>query len=217
MSNYSLELKELTKYYAKEVAINNLSINFDKAEAVIVSGSNGAGKSTLLAMLAGLIRPDSGVLTYFSNYSFAAGSGAFPKDLPAKIAYLGQKANLYLNLSVLENLELIAACKKVNTADLWKLIECLVLKDFLSKKLIECSQGVQKKAAIARALLGEAELFLLDEPYANLDRASCDRLSELLFQLNQLGKTVILVSHLDGPAKDFAERELVLEKGKLLN
>lgn len=212
-----IEIRNVSKYYGKEVAINGLSLDFKKGEAAIISGSNGAGKSTLLAILAGLIRPDVGVVNYFSIDNFSAESGSFPRQLSSKIAYLGQKVNLYLNLTLKENLDLIASCKQVNNSQLPELIESLQLQAFLSKKLVECSQGVQKKAAIARALVGEPELFLLDEPYANLDRMSCDRLSELLFHLNQQGKIIILVTHLDGPRKDFVKRQLVLEKGKLLN
>lgn len=212
-----IEIRDLSKYYGKEVAISSLSLDFKKGEACIISGSNGAGKSTLLAILAGLIRPDAGLVRYFSSDNFSAESGSFSRQLSSRIAYQGQKVNLYLNLTLKENLELIARCKKVKNSQLGELIENMQLQAFLSKKLVECSQGVQKKAAIARALLGKAELFLLDEPYANLDRASSDRLSELLLQLNQQGKTIILVTHLDGPEKDFVKRQLVLEKGKLLN
>ncbi len=212
-----IEIRDLTKYYGKEVVINSLSLDLKKGEIVIISGSNGAGKSTLLAILAGLIRPNTGSVRYFSNYDFSAESGSFSRQLSSRIAYLGQKVNLYLNLTLKENLELIARCQKIENSQLRELIETLQLQAFLLKKLVECSQGVQKKAAIARALLGEAELLLLDEPYANLDRTSCDRLSELLSRLNKQGKTIILVTHPDGSAKDFVKRQLVLEKGKLLN
>lgn len=217
MSSYSLELQNVSKYYAREVAINNLSFSLQKSEAVIVSGANGAGKSTLLAIIAGLIRPDAGVVKYFSTDHFSAISGNFSRQLCSRIAYQGQKVNLYFNLTLKENLELISACKKVETSKLWELIESLQLKDFLSKKLIACSQGVQKKAAIIRALLGDPELLLLDEPYANLDRDSIELISALFFKFIQQGKTVVLVTHQEGPAKELIQRRLVLEKGRLLN
>lgn len=216
MNNYCIEVKNLSKYFGKEVVLRELNLNLKLGEALLITGANGVGKSTFLGILAGVLKANAGDAKYFSKYHLDMERDSFSRELIKKIAYQGQKSNLYSNLTIEENLELIAVCKKANFSDIEELLSQFNLNSFKKKKLQECSQGVQKKATIIRAFLGSPELILLDEPFANLDRDSVLTLKQILKVFKQQGKSIVVLSHDEEKEDNLFDAKLKLEKGKLI-
>lgn len=174
-------------------------------------GPNGSGKSTLLRVVAGLLRPSQGQVSI-------AGSPMTMKDeqLRGRVGYVGHRSGLYGRLSVMENLQLFGRLHGVDPARAEVVVEQLGLQDRRETPASELSAGFRRRAAVARALLHEPEVLLLDEPYANLDDEAAAMVTEAVTRWREPGRVALIATHGAKKVKAYADGALILQHGRLI-
>ena len=192
-----LQTQNLCKYFRKQKAVNNVSLNIEKGQIYGLLGPNGAGKSTTLKMLTGMMKPTAGKI-YFD------GKLLDRKDL-SKIGALIENPPIYENLSARENLKVrqLLLGTDENRIDTGK------------KKAGQFSLGMKQRLGIAMALLGEPELLILDEPTNGLDPIGIEELRELIRSFPEQGITVILSSHILSEVQLLADKVGIISGGIL--
>jgi ABC-type multidrug transport system ATPase subunit len=176
-------VKNLSKYFNSFCVFENLNIEINQGEIFGVFGKNGSGKTTLLKILAGIIEPTSGKIEIVGWNN-------------VKNLFVGHEPNLYKYLSVKENLELWARLwgKKIRENDIKKALEFFEIERFLNYKIFELSQGTRRKVSFSKFLLIEPQIFIVDEPFSNIDDKGKEKLAELFLKAKSEGKTVIFSS-----------------------
>ena len=207
----AVEAIGVVKDYGPVRALDGVDLALAAGELVLLRGANGAGKSTLLRVLGALTRPTRGSVRVQGRDPFAS-RGA---DVRARVGFLGPQAALYGELSVAENLRFAARLRGVAHAELGALAEQLSLGTVLERRARTLSQGFRRRVGLARALLGDPALLLLDEPWNGLDSASAERLSRLLAELRDRGTAVLVSSHAAATELPKFDRELGLARGRL--
>jgi heme exporter protein A len=184
----AIVLDALERRYGERTALHGVTVTVPAGATLAVFGSNGAGKTTLLRILAGLLRPHAGSASVLGNQ--------LPRDAwktRAQVGYVAHDTLLYRDLSVEENLRFHARLHKAPQARVAELIEAVGLKGRASDPVKELSKGMTQRAAVARALLHDPQVLLLDEPRANLDPAAADHLEPLIGRASK--RTRVIVSH----------------------
>ena len=215
-----LETRDLKKQYGTgETAVHALAgvnLSVENGEFVAVVGTSGSGKSTLLHMLGGLDRATSGKVYVDGKDIFALKDEELTIFHRRKIGFVFQSFNLVPVLSVYENIVLPLQLdgKTVDNAFIGEIAEALGLKEKLNVLPNQLSGGQQQRVAIARALAAKPAILLADEPTGNLDEKNKELVFSLLQQLNQQGKTILMVTH-DLLLAKRCQRWLWLENGVL--
>ena len=194
----AIELDGLERRYGERVALAGVSLTLARGATLAVLGSNGAGKSTLLRVLATLLRPHGGTVRVLGE--------TLPGEawrVRGQIGYLGHEPLLYRDLSARENLTLHARLHRVAPARVGELLDAVGLAARADDPVHTYSRGMVQRCAVARAVLHDPPLVLLDEPRANLDPAAGAVVEPLL-----AGRTRVLTSH--DPAGGLAEADVVL-------
>jgi ABC-type multidrug transport system ATPase subunit len=194
----AIELDGLTRAYGERVALANVSLALEEGRTLVVFGPNGAGKSTLLRVLATLLRPTEGVARVLGR--------ELPREswaVRGRIGFLGHEPLLYRELTGRENLSFHARLFGVGLERVDELLAVLQLERRADDPVRTLSRGTVQRMAVARAVLHDPELLLLDEPRANLDPAASDLVAPLLS-----GRTRVVTSH--DPAGGLAEADLAL-------
>src|SRR6201999_1865519 len=179
----------------------------------VLLGENGAGKSTLLRILAGLLEPTLGTARIFAN-----GNAEKIAGLRARIGYMSHAPMLYDELSATENLRCFAGlyrtCACLTPAEA---LQAVGLDPALTRPVGQFSQGMRQRASLARVLLPQPELLLLDEPFSNMDAASAGKMVALLGSLRTAGRTGGLTTHKRALAEPLADYFLTMEAGQLVS
>lgn len=175
-------------------------------------GPNGSGKSTLLRVLAGLHRPAGGTVTWDGVPITASDEG-----FRARVGYAGHDSGLYDRLSVLENLELFGALHGVGPARVDTMLELTGLQDRRGSPVGELSAGLKRRAAVARALVHEPQLLLLDEPYANLDDDGAATVTEAVKAWRGPGRYGLIATHGAKRVKSFSDAAIILQHGRIVS
>lgn len=209
-----IELKQVTKRYADLTAVDALDLQVHEGEIIGVIGHNGAGKSTTLKMIAGLITPTSGSVRV-SGHDMVKDSTVAKRQ----IGYLPEESPLYENLTAREYLlffsELYNLPKSKAQARIDELLGSLHL--FEQNKLTgEFSKGMRRKVAIARALLHDPNVLILDEPSSGLDPLTSFFIINYLKSLRQQGKTILLSAHNLFHVEYICDRVAIIKNGKLV-
>src|SRR5215216_4453146 len=184
----AIELDGLERRYGERVALSGVSVRVEPGQTLAVLGGNGAGKTTLLRVLAGLLRPHGG--------SARVLGATLPDErwkLPAQVGYVGHDPLLYRELTGRENLYYHAALHGVPHARIGAVLPDLAIEDRADEPVRDLSRGLVQRFAIARALLHDPPLLLLDEPRANLDPKAAELLEPLIGR--DSGRTRVLVTH----------------------
>jgi heme exporter protein A len=197
----AIELERLERRYGERVALAGVSVRVEEGQTLAVLGGNGAGKTTLLRVLAGLLRPNGG-----SARVLGADLPGERWKLPSEVGYLGHEPLLYRELSGRENLRYHAQLHRLAPARVEELLGAVGMEDRADDPVRDLSKGLIQRLAVARAVLHEPALLLLDEPRANLDPAAVDLLEPLIGRAS--GRTRVLVSH--DVAGALAEADVVL-------
>jgi heme ABC exporter ATP-binding subunit CcmA len=194
----------LTHWFGRELALEGVDLVVDTGEHMAVLGDNGAGKTTLLRILATALRPTAGQLQ-------VAGLDAYreKRRLRHHIGYLAHAPGLYPVLSAVENLEFFCDLRAVPRTRVGETLEAVGLTSVADRRADQLSRGMQQRLAIARAILHEPRLLILDEPDASLGEDAADVLARVMD-----GKTVILATHDRALANRLCPRTLELRHGR---
>ncbi|MCC6641813.1 MAG: ABC transporter ATP-binding protein [Deltaproteobacteria bacterium] len=208
----AVRARGLGKRFGPVVALDAVDLDVPAGATLAVLGPNGAGKSTLLRLLAGLARPSLGSLCV----------GSQRESRPAargRVGYVGHATFLYPALSARENL--VFAARLYGVADpaarAGALLAANGLTSVADRRAGSFSRGMAQRLAIARGLVHDPAVVLLDEPFAGLDRTSAARLADALRRLHAEGRTLVLVTHELGVASALADLAIVLERGRIVH
>lgn len=194
-----IELTDVTKKFGSKVIFEHFDMTIQKGEMIAVVGPSGAGKSTLLNILGLIDAVDSGEYHFEDKVNVKPNSALAQKIIQMKISYLFQNFALVEEATVAENL--LLALKYVHQTKVAKqnliaaALQKVGLGNSLHNKIYELSGGQQQRVAIARAVVKPSELVLADEPTGSLDDQNRDEIIKLLGELNDAGKTVVIVTH----------------------
>lgn len=209
----AIELTRISRVYGNFAALRNVSLSIPAGASVVILGENGAGKSTLLRLIAGLASPTHGTLSVF---------GETPRDQSHRLAYMSHETMLYDELTGVENLRYYASLLPSGLTPEQALHE-VGLDPALPRRVGEYSQGMKQRASLARVLLTQPDLLLLDEPFSNLDVASAAHMVELLLHYVKTqsttgrGRTLLLTTHQAELARPLADTTLTLHRGEVVS
>ena len=204
-----IKLTEINKIYRtneiETVALENVNLEVEKGEFLSIMGPSGCGKSTLLNIIGLLDAPTSGIIEIGGTRT----DGMKDKQLAAfrnkKLGFVFQSFHLINSLNVLDNVELPLLYRKVSAKERRHLAEEVLAKVGLSHRMrhmpTQLSGGQCQRVAIARAIIGNPEIILADEPTGNLDSKSTIEIMNILKDLHESGRTVIIITHDDEIAK----------------
>jgi heme exporter protein A len=204
----ALAVRRLTKRFGRSTALREVDLEIERGRRHVLFGRNGAGKSTLLAVAATLLRPTSGEVFYDGLASDDVGD-----EIRRRIGLVAHQSLLYPDLTAFENLEfyrrLYGSAQSADEALLWADLDLRRQSPVRS-----LSRGMVQRLALARALLHQPSLLLLDEPYTGLDEAAAERLTRRLRELDP-GTTVLLATHDVERGVAIADRISVMEAGRI--
>ena len=207
MSAAIATVEDVSKLYGRFAALRHVSATLEPARCYLLLGENGAGKSTLLRVLAGLLQPTLGTVRVLNQS---------PTEARGRIGYMSHAAMLYDELTAQENLEYTAKLYPEQTclsAD--QALRMVGLDPALARPVGQYSQGMRQRTSLARVLLSQPELLLLDEPFSNVDRSSAERMLALLTELRTTGRTIVLTTHQRELAEPMADVVLTMQGGAL--
>lgn len=206
-----IRILRLVKRYHHQPVLDHLTFNLAKSEFCVLVGANGAGKTTLLRILASLNRPDAGKI--WVDNTLMPGS----PQIRRLFGYVGHQTMFYQDLNAVENLSHYARLYHLENSK--KLIieglRSAGLEKYQSKPVRTFSRGMQQRLSIARALLHEPSILLLDEPHTGLDHESALRFDRLLSDLNQRGCTILMAAHQPQRLLPIATHLAWLNEGKI--
>lgn len=202
----------LTRRFGSTLALDGLSFTMAQGQIIGLLGRNGAGKSTLLRIIAGLSRPSAGEVIFDGT-----GAGGVAREDGPRLAYLGHATFVYPGLSALENLQFWARAHglRPSRAELLALLEHVGLAAHAEERAGVFSRGMAQRLNLARVLLLDADLVLLDEPGTGLDVNSMALVRREMLAARERGACVIVVSHDLAGDSPLADRLLLLENRRL--
>jgi heme ABC exporter ATP-binding subunit CcmA len=195
-----IAVKSLIKQFGRFAALRGVTAEFSSGKLYAILGDNGAGKTTLLRALAGLNRPTSGEITILGSSKF--------QEICGQVGYMAHPSLLYDEMSGMENLKYFAQLYGIeNRARCQEAMRAVGLDPDLWRPVGQYSQGMKQRMSLARALLNDPKILLLDEPFSNVDLNSASAMVRLLTRFRDQGKTIFVVTHqaslLDGAADEF--------------
>ena len=203
----ALELEGLARHYGEREALSDVSLSLAEGQTLVVFGANGAGKTTLLRVLATLLRPHAGDISVLGH--------KLPEEawaIRGHVGLLGHEPLLYRELTARENLRFHARLHGVGEERVSETLEAIAMQARANEPLRTLSRGMVQRVAVARAVLHDPQLLLLDEPHSNLDPAAVELVAPLIgagAQTQQGGlRTRVICSH--DPGGGLAEADLVL-------
>lgn len=207
-----VEFKNVSRYFKEVEALSDISFKIRLGEILGCIGPNGAGKTTIIRLMLGLLKPTEGSVTVFGSSPYLNGKvrekTGFMMDSPSLI----QSATTTANLRYFCSLYGIPS----NFDRVIKLLEQLKLLDVKSKRVDNLSFGNKQKISLARSLLHDPELLILDEPTTGLDPSSQTWFKNLLRELSREGKTIFLSSHHLEDVEELCSRIMLINKGKIV-
>jgi ABC-type multidrug transport system ATPase subunit len=195
----SITVSNVIKQFGRFAALRGVTAEFDAGRFHAILGDNGAGKTTLLRELAGLAHPTSGTISIF---------GETPQAACRNIGYMAHPSLLYDEMSGMENLRYFAGLYGIaGDGRCRDVIRSVRLDPELTRPVGQYSQGMRQRMSLARAILHDPKVLLLDEPFSNVDVHSAREMVDLLKSMRDAGKTIFVVTHqaalLDGVADEF--------------
>lgn len=209
-----LTIKNLTKKFENKTVFDHFNLTVEPGELVAITGPSGSGKSTLLNILGLIENFDQGDYLLFGEQNVKPNSKLAQQLIRDKISYLFQNFALIEEETVEANLLLavryLKADQKTKKATISSALQRVGLAGYEKSHIFELSGGQQQRVAVARAIIKPSELILADEPTGSLDLANRNEIMTLLKELNQQGKTIIVVTH-DQAVADQCQREVYLK------
>lgn len=217
-----LKVDKIEKYYGRgsslTKAIDNMSFEVEKGEFIAIMGASGSGKTTLLNVISTIDRVTSGNIYVGGRDITKLKGNELNKFRREELGFIFQDFNLLDTLTAYENISLALSIQNVNSkvieAKVKKVAEELDIKDVLNKYPYQMSGGQKQRVASARAIITEPKLVLADEPTGSLDSKSSKMLLEKFNYLDNLGATILMVTH-DAFTASYARRVIFIKDGKI--
>ncbi len=211
----TVAVKGLIKYYGDLKAVNNIDFEIAKGECFGFLGPNGAGKTTVMGIIYCFMPPSAGEVKVFGM-----DVNKNPGEIKARIGVMPQEDNLDPDFSVLENLIVYARYfdipKKESSKTAWELLDFVELRQKADVNIKDLSGGMKRRLLLARALVNNPELLILDEPTTGLDPHSRLSVWEKLRQLKSKGTTLILTTHYMEEAERLCDRVAIMDSGRIV-
>lgn len=202
-------LENLVKFFGRFAALRDISASFAARRLYVVVGDNGAGKSTLLRVVAGLMEPSQG--------SFSILGTKYVRDVAHRVGYMGHAPLLYDELSGMENLRYFAGLYGIQDQEVCRnAMRTVGLDPDLSRRIGQYSQGMRQRLSLARAVLHDPELILLDEPFSNVDVHSARDMAAVLGRVRDQGKTIFVVTHQAPLMEGVADEYVHMSAGQIV-
>ena len=203
-----LSIEDLRKNYGRVQALKGVSFSVPKGCVFGILGPNGSGKTTMLGIIMDILKPTSGTYKLFDEV---------PNETHRrKIGTFLETPNFYHYLSAQKNLEIAAAIKERGQNDIARVLEMVNLTQRKDSNFSTYSLGMKQRLAIASCLLGNPEVLILDEPTNGLDPVGIAEIRQLIKDLQQQGKTIIMASHLLDEVEKVCSHVAILKKGALM-
>jgi ABC-2 type transport system ATP-binding protein len=210
----AITVRNLTKFYGQEKAINDISFDVKTGEILGFLGPNGAGKTTTMKIITCYMPPNSGTVDV-DGYSIADHS----LEVRRKIGYLPEMNPLYLDMNVLDYLQYAAQLHGLDKArmrqQLGHMIEVCGLKDVRHKDIGEMSKGYRQRVGLAQAMIHDPDVLILDEPTSGLDPNQIVEIRNLIKQLGR-AKTVVLSTHILSEVQATCDRVIIVNEGSIV-
>lgn len=204
-----LKLENVSKKFVGKQAVDNISFEVDKPGVFGLLGTNGAGKTTTIRMLLGIIKKDTGEITW---------NGKHVERKSVNFGYLPEERGVYPKTKIYDQLMYFAKLKGMNKTDADKEIkkwaEVLKVQEYLQMQAEKLSKGNQQKIQFMTSIIHNPELIVLDEPFSGLDPVNTEILKNVIIDLVKQGKYIIMSSHQMASIEEFCTDILILNKGK---
>lgn len=195
-----ISIKSVTRQFGSLKAVDSVSLELTSGKIFILMGPNGAGKTTLLRMIAGIIKPTSGTITHGDA---------------ARIGVMMQESFLYRDLTPRENIEFYSRLHGVSSQKIDDVSKLLDLNNFFDHEVATLSHGQKQRVSLARALLGNPRILILDEPFLGLDTLSIGHLRDFLTSFRSNGGLAVIATHELDIVRGIADDLVLLEAGKV--
>lgn len=203
----------VTKQFGRFAALRGVTAEFSARKLYVILGDNGAGKTTLLRAIAGLSHSTRGKITVLGSENIQASR--------AQIGYMAHPSLLYDEMSGMENLRYFAELYRIPAGEVERrcrgAILSVKLDPDLERPVGQYSQGMRQRMSLARALVNDPELLLLDEPFSNVDARSAGEMAGLIAHARDRGKTVFVVTHQAAQLELYADEFIWMESGRIVN
>jgi ABC-type multidrug transport system ATPase subunit len=196
----AVSLRDVTKVFGRLAALRGITLELDSGKLYVLVGDNGAGKSTLLRIITGLAQPSSGRV-----------------EVNGTLGYMAHASMLYDELDGIENLRYFAALYNLPIENCAEAMQVVGLDPALSQFVRDYSQGMRQRLSLARAILNNPSVLLLDEPFSNVDARSTSQMAKLLRELRDSGKTIIVVTHQPAVLEGIADEFIRLDAGRVIS
>jgi len=202
------------KQFGRFAALRGVTVEFQPGRLYVILGDNGAGKTTLLRTIAGLAEPTRGTISVLGAKEI--------KSVCSQIGYMAHPSLLYDEMSGLENLRYFAGLyglgdEKSANQRCREVINAVRLDPDLERPIGQYSQGMRQRMSLARAVLNDPKLLLLDEPFSNADFRSAQDMAGLLARMRDQGRTLLVVTHQPGILESVADEFVWMDSGKIVD
>ncbi len=204
-----LKVEKVSKYYGEKLAVDNISFEMNEPGVFGLLGTNGAGKTTTIRMILGIIKKEAGKITW---------NGQKVERKNVNFGYLPEERGIYPKTKIIEQLMYFAELKGMKKQEAAKEIDYwlkrLKVEEYKELQAEKLSKGNQQKIQFITAILNNPELIVLDEPFSGLDPINTELLKEVIIELVQKGKYIIMSSHQMSSIEEFCKDVVIINKGK---
>ena len=209
-TNPIIAVTNLVKQFGRFAALRGVSASFEASRLYGILGDNGAGKTTLLRILAGLVPPTRGEISILGKKN--------PREVCREFGYMAHPSLLYDEMTGMENLRYFARLYGLeDEARCAQVIAAVGLDPALQRPVGQYSQGMRQRMSLARALLNDPRILLLDEPFSNVDIRSAREMVKLLGGMRDQGKTIFVVTHQASLLEGAADEFIWMDAGQIVN
>ncbi len=205
----AVEVKHIVKSYADKIVVDDLSFSVPQNEIFGLIGPNGAGKTTTIRMMMDIVKPDSGDITIFGEKLTEASKN--------RLGYLPEERGLYKKLTVMDSIIYLASLKGMDRPSARgkanKLLDQTGMLPHARKKIDELSRGMRQIIQFIVTIIHDPELVILDEPFSGLDPVNTELLKELVIDMRNQGKAVVLSTHQMNQVEELCDRILMINNG----
>jgi ABC-type multidrug transport system ATPase subunit len=207
--NPAISLKDVTKHFGRFAALRAITAEFAPSRLYAVLGDNGAGKSTMLRAIAGLAHVTRGEVLLL---------GRKPAEAKHDMGYMAHAPLLYEELDAMENMAYFAQLYGIiDSARCEAVVQQVGLDPLLKRRVGQYSQGMRQRLSLARAIIHDPKILLLDEPFSNVDIHSARDMVELLGRMRDAGKTIFVVTHQPSLLEGVADEFVMMSEGRIVD